>query len=316
MKKFIKTIVSLTAASAMLLSTTAFAATTQTVTKYKDDGLEVTSKISGLKENSMVTYLAVKGKDQAVSENGDNIVYIGQKNVPNTGSVDFGYKISDTKVGAGVYATVKCGSSVDTIENTNTIEVGGVTVTWDKNGVPGTAVTDMLVGEGDEVSLTLVPADGSEIVKIVKNNKEELDPFNKTVKATAGDNFVVSAVPTTGDTAAVYQLVGAKVDLDENYTYEKETEKGIEKVYTNSGIVRVIGEVKSVKFVFEDANGETYEMNKGTADAKSEFEVTGLSENGGYYGVEIEDTTDISNLSVTATAVGDTDEVGVHKIFE
>jgi hypothetical protein len=299
----------------MLLSTTAFAATTQTVTKYTADGLEVTSTISGLKENSMVTYLAVKGEDQAVSENGDNIVYIGQKNVPNTGIVDFGYKISDTTVGAGVYATVKCGSSVDTIEDTNTIEVGSVTVTWDEKGVLGTPVTKP-VGKGEEVDLTLVPADGSEIVKIVKNNKEELDPFNKTVKATAGDKFVVTAIPTTGDTAAVYQLAGAKVELDKNFTYEKVTEKGTEKVYTNSGIVRVIGNgVKTVSFTFVNDDEETYVMNEGTDEERSVFVVSDLSVNGGYYGVEIEDTKDISGFKAVASAAdGDDQSITVNVI--
>ena len=86
MKKFIKTIVSLTAASAMLLSTTAFAATTQTVTKYSANGTEVTSTVSGLTAGSMVTYLA--HKENAVSANGDNIVYIAQETVDALGHTE------------------------------------------------------------------------------------------------------------------------------------------------------------------------------------------------------------------------------------
>ena len=309
MKKFIKTIVSLTAASAMLLSTTAFAATTKTVTKYSTTtGTTVTSTVSGLTEGSMVTYLAVKGKDQPVSEDGDNIVYIGQKTVDNTNTATFSYTLSGQPTVGTTYATVKYGSSVDSITDTNTIEVGSVKITGDHYKIVS---GDKNVGLGDTSDLKFEAEAGYEIVDLRVAGGAPVDPEAAMVTVKAGDEVVIVTAAT--NTAAVYQLSGAVLEPQTGYKYETKDGK---KIYTNAGIVRVIGKVKSVKFVFEDANGEKYEMNKGTADAKSEFEVTGLSENGGYYGVEIEDTTNISNLSVTATAVGDTDEVGVHKIFE
>ena len=294
MKKFIKTIVSLTAASAMLLSTTAFAATTKTVTKYSTTtGTTVKSTVSGLTEGSMVTYLAVKGENQPVSGNGDNIVYIGQKTVDNTNTATFSYTLSGQPTVGTTYATVKYGSSVDTIEDTNKVEVGKATVTWDQ--VAGTVTGDVLVGSGDEVEISLTAASGSEIVKITKNGQPV--EIQKTIKAVAGDQIVVTAIPTEGETA-VYQLVGAKVKLDENYTYEKVTEKGTERVYTNSGIVRVIGSVKQLYFTFNDGN---YDMGGEVKDGH--FIVDGVSGNG-YYGVEIEDDdVDVSDYSVKAYAV-------------
>lgn len=298
MKKFIKTIVSLTAASAMLLSTTAFAATTQTVTKYSTTGTTVKSTVSGLTAGSMVTYLAHTGEE--VSETGDNIVYIGQQTLDSTAtSADFEYTISgDIATTGGTYATVKYGSNVDSITDTNTVEVGKATVTWDQ--VAGTVTGDVLVGSGDEVEISLTAASGSEIVKITKNGQPV--EIQNTIKAVAGDQIVVTAIPTEGETA-VYQLVGAKVELDENYTYEKDGQK----VYTNSGIVRVIGSVDKLYFVFKDGD-TTYSM-----DGVSEFAVNNINESG-YYGVEIEDIVDVSSYSVEAHAVVGSTEIDVTKI--
>lgn len=282
MKKFIKTIVSLTAASAMLLSTTAFAATTtKTVTKYSTTGTTVTSTVSDLTENSMVTYLAVKGDNQAVSENGDNIVYIGQETVGSSKSAKFEYKINGD-IGVGTYATIKYGSNVDAISGTNTVNVGKAVVTWDQ--VVGTVTGEVLVGGDDEVEITLEAAANSEIVKITKNGVAI--EIQNTIKAAAGDQIVVTAIPTTGS-AAVYQLKGATIaDTAVN-----------EGIWTKSGIVRVIGAVDQVYFEFKN-DGVPYEM-----DGVSQFDISDLLEAGeGYYGVEIEALEDISSYEAVVTA--------------
>ena len=297
MKKFIKTIVSLTAASAMLLSTTAFAATTQTVTKYSADGTTVTSTVSGLSEGSMVTYLA--HKDAAVSETGDNIVYIGQETVGSENSAEFEYTV-DEDLPVGTYATIKYGSNVDAIEGTNSIVIGEVTVVW--SGVEGTVTGDTKVGNGDVTTLNIAAAANSEIVAINVAGTY-VDPANASaVTAKAGDTVTITAAATDAE-PSVYHLKRAAVETDD-----------VNGVYTNSAIVRVVGEVNKVWFEFKDAQGITYEMDKGTAAATSKFEVSDLNVNGGYYGVVIEDITDISDLSATAFAQTDTTEVDVQVI--
>ena len=298
MKKFIKTIVSLTAVSAMLLSTTAFAAKTQTVTKYSADSTTVTSTVSGLTPGSMVTYLAHTGS--SVSETGDNIVYIGQETVGSGKSAEFEYTV-DGDLPVGTYATIKYGSNVDEIEDTNTVEVGSVTVVW--SGVEGTVTGDTKVGNGDVTTLNIAAAANSEIVAINVAGTY-VDPENASaVTAKAGDTVTVTTAATNA-APAVYQLVGAKVALDENYTYEKDGQK----VYTNSGIVRVIGSVNELYFTFNDGS---YTMGGEVADGK--FIVDGVSGNG-YYGVEIEDTVDVSGFSVEAHAVVGSEEITVVEI--
>jgi hypothetical protein len=266
----------------MLLSTTAFAATTtKTVTKYSTTGTTVTSTVSGLTENSMVTYLAVKGDNQAVSENGDNIVYIGQETVGSSKSAKFEYKINDN-IGVGTYATIKYGSNVDAISGTNTVNVGKAVVTWDQ--VVGTVTGEVLVGGDDEVEITLEAAANSEIVKITKNGVAI--EIQNTIKAAAGDQIVVTAIPTTGS-AAVYQLKGATIADTAVY----------EGIWTKSGIVRVIGAVDQVYFEFKN-DGVPYEM-----DGVSQFDISDLLEAGeGYYGVEIEALEDISSYEAVVTA--------------
>lgn len=296
MKKFIKTIVSLTAASAMLLSTTAFAATTQTVTKYSTTGTTVTSTVSGLSEGSMVTYLAHTGN--SVSETGDNIVYIGQETVGSEKSAKFEYTV-DEDLPVGKYATIKYGSNVDEIEGTNSIEIGEVTVNYDAAACE--VSYNEKVGSGDTTTLTINAKDGYEVVAI-KKGEEQIDPETASIDVVAGTTVTITTAATTGD-PAVYHLKGAAVET-----------VSVDGVSTNSAIVRVVGKVKKVWFEFTDAQGNTYEMDKDTADATSKFEVSDLDEKGGYYGVVIEDTTDISNLSATAFAEADTAAVNVQVI--
>ena len=277
MKKLIKTIVSLTAASAMLLSTTAFAATTKTVTSYSASGTTVTSTVSGLTENSMVTYLAVKGENEAVSANGDNIVYIGQETVGSSKSATFTYKLNEQPAVGATYATIKYGSNVDAISSTNTVSVAEVAVTYDEALV---SVSGNIVGEGQEANITIAAIGSNEIVKITKNGEEV--EIQNTIKANVGDEIVVKAIPTEGN-AAVYQLKGATL----------ETASG---EYTNSGIVRVIGNVGEVYFQFKNGD-ELYSM-----EGETKFSISDIVTGGGYYGVEVVDTYDISAYDAVAYA--------------
>jgi hypothetical protein len=254
----------------------------------------------------MVTYLAHTG--EKVSETGDNIVYIGQKTLDSTAtSADFEYTISGN-IGTGTYATVKYGSSADTIEATGeTVAVGSVTITGSNYEIVS---GDTNVGLGDTSDLKFKAEDGYEIIDLRVVGQKSVDPEAAMVTVKAGDEVVIVTAATNAP--AVYQLVGAKVELDENFTYEKVTEKGTEKVYTNSGIVRVIGSVDKVYFVFKDGD-TTYTM-----DGVSEFAVNDINKSG-YYGVEIEDKVDVSNYSVEAHAVvvnaeGAEEEIDVTKI--
>lgn len=290
MKKFIKTIVSLTAASAMLLSTTAFAATTQTVTKYSTTGTTVTSTVSGLSEGSMVTYLAHTGN--SVSETGDNIVYIGQETVGSEKSAKFEYTV-DEDLPVGKYATIKYGSNVDEIEGTNSIEIGEVTVNYDAAACE--VSYNEKVGSGDTTTLTINAKDGYEVVAI-KKGEEQIDPETASIDVVAGTTVTITTAATNA-APAVYQLVGAKVETTP-----------VTGVFTNSGIVRVIGSVDELYFTF---NGGSYTMDDEVADGK--FVVDGVSGNG-YYGVEIEDTVDVSGFSVEAHAVVDSEEITVVEI--
>ena len=292
MKKLLKTLVCLTAAATLLLSTTAFAATTNTVTKYTDEGATVTSTVGGLTEGSMVTYLAVKGDDQAVSANGDNIVYIGQETVGSTKSATFSYKLNEVPA-EGTYATVKYGSNVDAIADTNKVTFGSVEVIW--NGVAGTVTGNTIVGSGDATTLTIAAAANSEIININVSG-ENVDPSNATITAEAGDVVTITTAATDAE-ASAYQLVGAKV--------ESATEQGI---FKNSGIVRVVGNVDKVYFTFD---GGAYTMDGEVADGQ--FVVNDVN-GSGYYGVEIEDVVDVTALSVEAHVVSGEGELQVIEI--
>ncbi len=281
MKKIFKTIVALSAASAMMLSTTAMAAPV-TVTKYAAGLTTVTSKIDNLTPESMVTYLAVKGEDAAVNDDGSNIVYIGQKTVDSTKTATFSYDVKGD-IGKGTYATIKYGSNVDDVSGSkNYITVGEVTVTI--NGDPGSAVVtgSKLVGNGSTTSLVIEAASGYEIIDIDVNGTNYNDG-QKTIEADADDTIVITTAET--GVAAVYQLVGAKVD-----------NTPVDGVYTNSAVVRVVGTLDELYFTFSDGSG-IYKMD----DETEKFSVGGISSSG-YYGVEIEDIKDISSYTATAYA--------------
>lgn len=277
MKKLFKSLVSLTAAGTMLLSTTAFAAENlSTVTRYdaNTDTATVTSTVKSTKAGEMITYLATKdnGNDYDVNATGSNIVYIGQQTATTKGQeLKFEYNLTD--VNSATYAQVRSGSS-DTEALTDSVYVGVGNVTVEYIGY-NSGVEPTIVGNGDEVNVTLpVPVDYEKVRVTV--NGADVDPTQNAIKAKAGDKIVVTVVPTTGN-AAVYVLGGATVETDSDYSGDKYS--------VISGVVKIVGDVETCAMSFYN-NSERVADSLLKIDETAKFAIFDIS-GSGYYGVEV-----------------------------
>ncbi len=281
MKKIMKTILSLTAASAMLLSTTVFAQSVSTVTTYNGNGkASIKSTVSGVATNQMITYIATKDNGNGgydVAADGSNIVYIGQKTA--TGStVVFEYDL--TNVTGATYAQVKSGSSTGAVA-TGAEKIGYGNITVNKLNAYGEAidadcvdVSKTEIGNGETANVTLTAKNGYEIIKIKVNGNDVA--LQNTISVKAGAVVDIYAIPTAN--AGVYMLDGAKLDVNTGYDANA-TE-------TLSALVKVTGNtVEYCYFQFKDDNSDVLEI-----DGNNKFYVNGSETSelpAGYYGVEI-----------------------------
>lgn len=128
----------------MLLSTSAFAVTTSTTTKYASDGkISVITSVKGAEAGSKLTYLTFKNSGNTLSSlKGDEIVYVDQYTLASDEtSHDFSYTTSDANISSKVlvggsditapvddsvlgYVEIKEGSGGDSI-TTGSIISGG-----------------------------------------------------------------------------------------------------------------------------------------------------------------------------------------------
>ncbi|MBQ7902079.1 MAG: hypothetical protein IJ365_08990 [Clostridia bacterium] len=285
MKKLFKSLVSLTAAGTMLLSTTAFAAASlSTVTTYDTSTktATVTSKVKSTVANEMITYLATTDSttagDYSVDSTGSNIVYIGQQTATNAGEeVEFKYTLTD-KVNSATYASVRSGSSAGTTLPSAAQYVGIYDVTVNVVGPDGTAVTDAVtvtgannVGVGSNATINLWANDGYEIVKVLVGDTEK--DFASALSVSQGSTVTVTVLPTTE--TAVYVLSGATIDTDSDYSGDGYS--------STAGVVKVVGSISKCDLIFYTGKDSTEPLK---VDETDRFSVSNLSGTG-YYGVEV-----------------------------
>lgn len=223
----LKSVAAAATASALLFSTvTSFAAATATtVTKYNATSkkVDVTSSISGVAENTMVTYLASKA---GTVKDAEDIVYIGQKTIDSTEKAEFSYTIDAGEVGK-VLAKVKYGSNVDATaaalndgDTSTTVQYGKLTT----SGYGCDITAPEYIGNGEEnVEVTVTPKPGYEL-KLVSVNGSELAADNtaltqKVDYKESGMEFVAVCAAKTDATATTPTVVSVReVDAKEGET--------------------------------------------------------------------------------------------------
>ena len=310
MKKLFKSLVSLTAAGTMLLSTTTFAAVS-TVTTYTPTSAHVVSTVSGFDSGDMVTYLAVKGTDATnVGTNGENIVYIGQDTADASGNAVFSYDLTDVPATVGTYATIKTGSNnADATNGSDVVAVDEIVVNYvyvehGSNKIIETESVYAGAGQTVNVSLAKLSTDlaGYEAMYVTVGSDEY--EYQGAITATAGSTVNVYLKDTNNP--VVYQLDG--VVFDDNMAW---TDEATGTTYSEkTGFVRVVGAVDKCWFTFSN----------GTADYsigdEIKFPVSNLNANaGGYYAVQIVDDASLDDYVPTAHATTfDSQTVDVVKV--
>ena len=191
----LKSVAAAATASALLFSTvTSFAAATATtVTTYSGSTVSVSSTITGVAANTMVTYLASANSDGSVSKSGD-ILYIGQKTSDGSNAITFNYNLpsSVTATAGNVLAKVKYGASdKDTAKALNSdasTEVKYGTLTIVKNNcdisVNGTTLTEETtpsIGNGETVVFGIEPSTGYEVKEVYLDGTPKTDVSDNKV---------------------------------------------------------------------------------------------------------------------------------------
>lgn len=213
----LKSVAAAATASALLFSTvTSFAATATTVTKYNATSkkVDVTSSISGVAENTMVTYLASKA---GTVKDAEDIVYIGQKTIDSTEKAEFSYTIDAGEVGK-VLAQVKYGSNVDATatalnngDTSTTVQYGKLTT----SGYGCDITAPEYIGNGEEnVEVTVTPKPGYELKLVSVNGSELTDAATALTQKVdykeSGMEFVAVCAAKTDENATTPTVVSVR----------------------------------------------------------------------------------------------------------
>lgn len=275
----VKAVASIATATTLLFSTaTCFAATANTVTTYGEDGVTVTSTVSGVAEGQMVTYLA--GADDGTIESKDDIVYITQWTSDGNDKV-VSYKLKSVPEVSALAATVKYGSDVsETATELNkdaytAVEIEGVTVTCDASLVDVT-VSDK-VGSGDKVVATWTIDSNYELAAVTVNG---------TVVEVAGSTV---EVPYVADGSTLVIDVKAKEGTPTVSTVseplEVEVKDAAGDVLPSVGAIgQLVGTADEYGIYVTDAEGKPFEFE----GIKGHFKAAGADKaDEGYYAVNI-----------------------------
>ena len=186
----LKSVAAAATASALLFSTvTSFADTPSatTVTTYSGSTVSVSSTITGVAANTMVTYLA-SAKANGSVESSDDILYIGQKTSDGSNAITFNYNLPSTvtATAGNVLAKVKYGASdEDTAKALNSdaateVKYGALAIT--KNNctikIGDTALTDnttATVGNGGSVTVSFEADPGYAVKEVYLNGESNAD---------------------------------------------------------------------------------------------------------------------------------------------
>ncbi len=205
-------------AMVMVLGTSigAMAASVTSTTKYVDGGYNVTTSVSGLNADEMVTYL-VSDADSLYQVGPGNIEYVDQQTAQGT-TAQFSYTGTGDEFGANKKIYVGAQSLEQPIESENTVLQAGAVLM--ENGKISTAEnTDLTNTEGTLKTITL--SNSSNLVTSVYKNDQEID-FFKTA-----DGIAVTCEITENDVIYVsYQMpeiLSSAAYIDQgraNTTYE------------------------------------------------------------------------------------------------
>lgn len=155
-------------AMVMVLGTSlsAMAAAVSSTTKYVSGGYRVTTDVSGLNGNEMVTYL-VHDADSLYKVTPANIDYVDQKTAAAGGSVQFGY------TGTGEWNEAKkiyvgAESLSEPVQSTNSILAEGATLI--ENGKVSSAVNEDLTNEEGTLKYININNVATTVTSVYKNN--------------------------------------------------------------------------------------------------------------------------------------------------
>lgn len=172
-KKSLKT-VALAATTSMVLLSTAncFAATVSTKTEYNLNAntVKVTTTVTNMKGDGMVTYLLTKDSNAITSDNASsNILYIEQKSSASNG-VSFEYTVPKAKFDTGLNSSLKMGSNIsEDFSTIDQVRYAALNVTGaDKAQVSlmqnNTAISDdKILGKGEQATLNVTAYTGYSI---------------------------------------------------------------------------------------------------------------------------------------------------------
>lgn len=280
----LKSVAAAATASALLFSTvTSFAATATTVTTYSGSTVSVSSTITGVAANTMVTYLASANSDGSVSKSGD-ILYIGQKTSDGSNAITFNYNLpsSVTATAGNVLAKVKYGASDETTagllnaDASTEVKYGALAIT--KNNctikIGETVLTDnttATVGNGGSVTVSFEADTGYAVKEVYLNGELNADavPQGKIVVNYDEDGMelvvICGAVDKENSSPAVVPVMSI-------------SEKGTDQVGL---ICHKTGTAKSFGVYATLSNGAVFEMD----DYKGYFPAT--VDEDGFYAVQI-----------------------------
>ena len=150
----------------------AMAASVTSLTRYNGDVVDVTTQVTGLDEESMVTYLVTDNTSLAATTD-STIKAIDQVNVGDKTAVDFSYKTTSTAIDTDkIYVGADTWNAA--VESGKVISANGANVT--ENGIaletPHAANMNLIAEEGDATAVTLTNATSDKVAYVTVNGVE------------------------------------------------------------------------------------------------------------------------------------------------
>lgn len=150
----------------------AMAASVTSLTRYNGDVVDVTTQVTGLDEESMVTYLVTDNTSLAATTD-STIKAIDQVNVGDKTAVDFSYKTTSTAIDTDkIYVGADTWNAA--VESGKVISANGANVT--ENGMaletPHAANMNLVAEEGDATAVALTNSTSDKVAYVTVNGVE------------------------------------------------------------------------------------------------------------------------------------------------
>lgn len=150
----------------------AMAASVTSLTRYNGDVVDVTTQVTGLDEESMVTYLVTNNTSLAATSD-STIKAIDQVNVGENTAVEFGYKTTTSAIDTDkIYVGADTWNAA--VESGKVISANGANVK--ENGMaldtPHAANMNLIAEEGDATAVALTNATSDKVAYVTINDVE------------------------------------------------------------------------------------------------------------------------------------------------